>query len=99
MSKKTRQRQLSLTAEEQLSLEQARDHHPKAYVRERAAGLLRIAAGEAPHHVAVTGLLKPRDPDAVYHWLNNYAQKGLVGLYHRPRRARAFSPSATASLA
>jgi winged helix-turn helix protein len=99
MSKKTPRRQLQLTSAERLSLEQARDHHPKPYVRERAAGLLRIAQGASPHCVALRSGLKPRDPDAVYGWLNAYETKGLVGLYHRPRRRRAFPPSATARLA
>jgi hypothetical protein len=38
-------------------------------VRERCGALLKIAAGHSPHAVATQGLLKPRDPDTVYGWL------------------------------
>ena len=73
-------RTLSLTAAEAETLIAARDHHPKPDVRERAAALLKIAAGQSPHAVARQGLLKPRDPDTVYGWLNRYQQYGLVGI-------------------
>lgn len=89
-----RKRTLLLLEAERLTLEQARDRHPLAYVRERAAALLRIAAGEAAYHVAITGLLKPRDPDTIYHWLNAYEQQGLAGLRLPRRKGRRFSPSA-----
>jgi hypothetical protein len=86
-----RKRALVLSEAERTTLEQARDHHPLAYVRERAAALLRVNAGEAAYHVAVTGLLKPRDPDTLYHWLNLYERQGVAGL-RLPRRGRRFSP-------
>jgi hypothetical protein len=89
-----RKRTLVLSEVERATLEQARDHHPLAYVRERAAALLRINAGQAAYHVAVTGLLKPRDPDTLYHWLNLYEQQGLAGLRLPRRTGRHFSPSA-----
>lgn len=89
-----RKRLLLLSEAERLTLAQARDRHPLAYVRERAAALLRIAAGEAAYHVAVTGLLKVRDPDTIYAWLNRYEQYGLAGLRLPRRQGRRFSPSA-----
>src|SRR6516165_4024979 len=67
-----------------LTLEEGRDHHPYPQVRERCAALLKIADGMSPHAVARHGLLKPRDPDTVYAWLNRYQQEGLAGiLAHR----------------
>ena len=87
-----RKRTLVLSEAERQTLEQARAHHPLAYVRERAAALLRIGAGEAAYHVAVTGLLKPRDPDTLYHWLNLYEQGGVAALRLPRRRGRRFSP-------
>jgi hypothetical protein len=51
---------------------------------------VKIAGGMSPHAVARGGLLKARDPDTVYGWLNAYEAAGLAGLRaHRhggPRR-------------
>ena len=87
-----RKRPLVLSEAERQTLEQARDHHPLAYVRERAAALLRINGGEAAYQVAITGLLKPRAPDTLYHWLNLYEQQGIAALRLPRRRGRRFSP-------
>lgn len=72
-----------------------RDHHPKPYLRERAAAILKMAAGQAGYHVARTGLFKDRDPDTVYSWLRRYLGEGVAGLKNRPGRGRkpAFFPS------
>ncbi len=88
-----RKRALILQEAERLTLEQARDHHPLPYVRERAAALLRIAAGEAAYHVALNGVLKPHHPETLYNWLTGFEQQGLASLRHRARRKRPFSPS------
>ena len=56
---------LPLTDEERTDLQHYRDHDPRPYVRERAAALLKIAAGQSPHAVARHGLLRPRDPDTL----------------------------------
>ena len=40
----------------------------------------KIADGFAPYAVARQGLLKPRDPDTLYHWLARYQSEGLAGL-------------------
>lgn len=82
---------LSLTPAELVTLEAMRARHPKAYLRERAAALVKIAAGMSPRQVARHGLLRPRDPSAVNRWLTAYQTFGLGGLYVRPSR-RAFSP-------
>ena len=73
-------RVLSVTIKQRRELEVARDHDERPYMRERAAALLKIADGETPHAVARQGLLKPRDPDTVYHWLDVYESAGLAGL-------------------
>ena len=73
-------RTLDLTREQQQTLEEGRDHHPRPAVRERCAALLKIAQGKTPHWVAQHGLLKERDPDTLYAWLSRYQREGLAGL-------------------
>ncbi len=41
---------------EHITLGEIRDHHPKGYMRERAAALLKIEAGMSIHAVAYGGL-------------------------------------------
>lgn len=77
------QRTLTITEQERAALEAERDHSPKPQVRERCAALLKIASGQSPHWVALHGLLKPRDPDTIYQWLDLYEQAGLSGLVER----------------
>jgi hypothetical protein len=86
-----KRRTLSLTPEQSASLEQIRDRDTRPYMRERAAALLKIAAGHSAHSVALSGLLKPRDPDAVYRWLNDYIANDYQLLPRLPSRKR-FSP-------
>lgn len=76
------------------TLIEMRDHHPKAYLRERAGALLKIADGMSPAAVARAGLLKKRRADTVYDWLDRYQVKGLAGLYLKAGRGRkpAFFP-------
>ena len=74
------QRTLTLSAEQDQELRERRDHDPRPYVRERCAALLKIADGQAPYEVARHGLLKERDPDTVYAWLNWYMAEGVMGL-------------------
>lgn len=71
-----------------------RDTAEKAYLRERAAALLKIAAGTSAHAVAQHGLLRQRQPDTVYDWLNRYEAEGINGLYIRSGRGRkpAYEP-------
>jgi hypothetical protein len=73
-------RTLSLTDEQRQQLLQHRDHHPKPFVRERAAALLRIAGGSSPHAVARQGVLRTRHPDTVYGWLDTFLAEGFDGL-------------------
>jgi hypothetical protein len=78
-------RTLTLTEEQRQQLLQLRDHDARPSVRERAAALLKIADGETPHQVARPGLLKPRDPDTVYSWLDLYQASGAQGLSAPPQ--------------
>ena len=75
-----RQLALALTTAQEQELIQHRDHDGHPDIRERCAAILKIAAGRSPHWVAKHGLLKERDPDAVYGWLRWYRQAGLAGL-------------------
>lgn len=78
-------RTLSLTDARRRELIQLRDHDPRPYVRERAAAMLKVAEGLSPHCVATRGLLKPRDPDTLYAWLDRYQAAGVAGLIAHPQ--------------
>lgn len=73
-------RTLALSDQQRTELLYHRDHDSKPFVRERCAALLKIADGKSPYAVAHTGLLKNRDPDTVYAWLDYYQDQGLPGL-------------------
>ncbi len=73
-------RKLTLKPEQRQELLDHRDHDPRPAVRERCAALLKVADGQAPYAVARQGLLRPRDPDTVYGWLDYYQGEGLPGL-------------------
>jgi transposase len=88
-------RHVVLTAAQRQELVCLRDTAPKAYLRERAAALLKVAAGVPAAQVARTGLLRKRKPATLYEWLDRFAQDGVAGLTLRTGRGRkpAFSPS------
>ena len=73
-------RTLELKTRQRQELEDYRDHDSRPYLRERCGALLKIAGGQTPHAVARQGLLKPRDPDTLYGWLQIYAAEGVSGL-------------------
>ena len=85
---------LHLSDEQLQDLRHLRDTGEPAYLRERAAALLKIAAGLSPHKVSQSGLLKKRKPDTVYGWLHTYREHGVMGLRHKPGKGRkpAFAP-------
>jgi hypothetical protein len=85
---------LELAAAQQRELEELRDHAPKAYVRERAAALLKLAAGQGLLVVAEQGLLRRRDRHTVLDWLRRYQAQGVAGLGVKAGRGRkpAFFP-------
>lgn len=76
-------RTLTLTEAQKAELKEHRDHDKKMYMRERSAALLKIAEGKTAHWVARNGLLKPRDPDTIYAWLDVYESQGIDGLAKR----------------
>jgi hypothetical protein len=88
---------LELGQSERRELEHIRDHHPKPYVRERAAAVLKLADGLSARFIALFGLLKKREPDTVGAWRRLYLSEGINGLAIKPGRGRkpAFSPSAS----
>jgi transposase len=57
-----------------------RDHAEKPYLRERASAILQVAAGRSGRWVALNGLLRQRQPDTVYGWLDRYHNGGIDGL-------------------
>lgn len=73
-------RNLPLTDNQRQQLLCYRDHHPKPFVRERAAALLQIADGHSPHAVARAGILRPRRPNTLYSWLKHFLTEGFDGL-------------------
>jgi transposase len=87
---------LVLTPAQRHDLVVLRDTAPKAYLRERAAALLKIADGMSAAAVARAGLLRRRKPATVYRWLQRYRAAGIAGLHDRPGRGRkpAFFPLA-----
>ena len=87
---------LGLSETQRRELEVARRTHPKAYVREKAAAILKVADGQAMRQVALFGLLRRRHPETISDWIRDYQRQGLVGLGVQAGRGRkpAFSPSA-----
>lgn len=77
-------------------LGQARDRHPKGYVRERAAGILKVAHGATLTEVGEQGLDRRHEPETVHGWIEQYLAHGLAGLVVKPGSGRKpkFSPSA-----
>jgi Winged helix-turn helix len=96
-------RHLVLTGEQRRELAACRDHDPRPYMRERCAALLKVAEGGSGHAVARRGLLRPRDRDTVYGWMDLCQAEGLSGLVkHRPggdRRVEASGREGGATIA
>jgi transposase len=53
-----------------------------------------VADGRSGHWVALNGLLKRRQPDTIYEWLDRYETEGVEGLTIRDGRGRpaAYEP-------
>lgn len=91
-----KQLNISLSQQQRSELRAARDHHAKAYVREKAAAILKMADDHlSALEVAQHRLLKRRDDNTVRGWLRCYQRGGLTALLVQPGRGRrpAFSPS------
>jgi Helix-turn-helix domain len=69
-------------------LERMARSDPKPYRRERAAAILKVAGGQVAYRVAREGLLRRRDPDTVYGWLDRFELEGVAGLTIAPGRGR-----------
>mgnify|MGYP003288935070 CR=1 FL=1 len=89
-----KQRSLEVSQEQRKELQHTRNRDHRAYMRECAAALLKIADGQSANSVAQFGLHHKRDPDTLYRWLNKYLSGGLQALVHKPSARRGFSPSA-----
>lgn len=86
---------ITLSNSQRTELLEEPDHHPKAYVREKAAAILKLAEDHLPAvEVAAHRLLKRRDDNTVRSWLRRYLQGGLADLLVQRGRGRkpAFSP-------
>ena len=90
----SRSRRWALTVYERAELMRLRDTAAKAYLRERAAALLKVADGQSVAAVARTGLLRPRQPETVAAWVDRFQRHGVAGLSIQPGRGRkpVFSP-------
>ena len=88
---------ITLSDDEREKLAAIRDRHSKAYMRERASAILKIAEGQSGREVAREGLLKERRPDTVYEWVHRWEAEGVEGLRIRDGRGRkpAFFPEYT----
>jgi len=86
---------LQLSSSQEQELQRAVRRHPKPYVRERAAGILKVAAGQPLRRVAYEHLQRRHAPETVKGWCERYLAAGLAGLLVKPGRGRkaAFSPS------
>lgn len=88
---------VSLSEEQTQELEEVRHLHKKPYMRERAAAVLKVAAGQTLSEVALHGLLIRHEAETVRKWIDTYQAQGVVGWEIKPGRGRkaAFSPSAS----
>jgi len=86
---------VKLNESQRTEREKLRDFSPKAYLREWAAAILKIAAGRSASEVARQGLLKRRQYQTVCEWVQRYRAAGISGLAIRQGRGRkaAYSPS------
>lgn len=86
-----------LSDDQVAELTRLRDQHPKPYVRERAAAILKVAAGWSVRSVAQQGLLQPRRPETVRDWIHRFLTTGRDGLVVSDGRGRKSSSSRGAS--
>lgn len=86
-------RTITLTPEERQSLEDIRNRDPKPYRRERAAAILKVADGMPAITVARHALLKPRHPETILIWLNDFEKSRTIG--YQPARRKRLSPPGT----
>jgi transposase len=87
---------IQLSEAQRQELLHVRAHHGKAFLRERAAAVLKVGEGALIQHVAENGLLKRHEPETVKGWIEQYLRAGLAGWQIKAGRGRKpnFSPSA-----
>jgi len=79
---------VEVSAAQREELERVRDRHPQAYVRERAAAVLKVAEGATLTEVGERGLLKRHEPETVHGWITAYLRHGVAGWKIKPGRGR-----------
>lgn len=86
---------VELSSEQIAELSTVRSRHPKPYVRERAAAILKLHAGEHIEDIARHGLLKRHETETISGWAKRYLAEGVAGLLVRKGQGRkpSFSPS------
>ena len=86
---------VKLSESQRQELEEVCRHHPKPYMRERAAAILKIASGISGRETALNRLNQAHWPDTIYEWLKRYQTNGVDGLVIKKGRGRkpAFFPS------
>jgi hypothetical protein len=90
---------LALRPEQVTELAWVRDHDPTPYMREKAAAILKVAAGQSLRAVARSGLLRRHRHETIAAWVHRYQDAGLAGLRVRPGRVanRPFFPLVAAA--
>ena len=85
---------VDLNPEQQSELEEVRCRHAKAYMRERAVAVLKVAEGQTLTEVAEKCLLKRRKAETVHEWIKAYLKDGIKGWEIKKGRGRkpAFFP-------
>lgn len=83
-------RTVELTEDERQELLHILHRDRRPYLRDKAAAILKVAAGMTAHQVALRGLNRPYDPDTIYGWLDEFQLQRQV-LPQPPRRG-GFSP-------
>jgi hypothetical protein len=86
---------VELSEEQREELERVCRRNGKAYLRERASAVLKVAQGQSMNWVAEKGLLQRHEPETIKGWISRYLEQGLKGWQVRAGRGRkpAFSPS------
>jgi hypothetical protein len=85
---------LVLSAQERETLAEVVRTDHRAYLRERASFLLKLADGQTIPWIAAHGLLTVRQRETLYRWRAAYCRGGIEALVMRPRGHRGFPPSA-----
>lgn len=79
---------LTLSESDHHLLDRLRRTSTSATIRERAAAILKVAAGSSASEVARNGLLIPRRPQTVQEWVKSYLQFGIESLVINEGRGR-----------